>query len=179
MVIALAGRRVDAPDATERRFPLSRSVQVRQRIYDVFLAAHASTVVCSAACGADLLALEAARDLNIRARIVLPCGRDLFRKTSVSDRPGDWGERYDEIVSEAANCGDLLELRHNFPDREAYSVTNNAVLREAIRMAEEIGQSVSAVIVWEGKSKGENDYTEQFARAARNLGIMVEEITTL
>src|SRR5947209_320182 len=95
MVIALAGRRIDAPNAETPRFPLENREKVGNRIRD-FLAEHGATaLVCSAACGADLLALEAAEELGLRRRILLPFAPDRFRATSVTDRPGEWGPLFD------------------------------------------------------------------------------------
>ena len=51
VVIALAGRRIDAPDTNPPRFPLENVPMVRQRLADMFAAEHAEALVCSAACG--------------------------------------------------------------------------------------------------------------------------------
>jgi hypothetical protein len=179
MVIALAGRRVDAPNAAEPRLPTANTEVVRKRIYEFLNRQHALVLVCAAACGADTLALEAAGDLKIRRRVVLPCTRDVFRRTSVADRPGDWGERYDKLVDEADRRGDLLELDHCTEDGKAYSAANRAVLEEAMRIAIESGDTVKAVLVWDGKSKSTTDYTRLFGTDARALGLEVDEISTL
>ena len=91
MIVALAGRRIDKPDADAPRFPLTSVDLVRGRLHHLLSVKKVTTLVCSAACGADLLALAAARDLGIRRRVILPFTRERFRVTSVVDRPGDWG----------------------------------------------------------------------------------------
>ena len=58
--IALAGRRVDAADASEPRFPLASVPLVRDRLHAFFTERPAAALVSSAACGADLVALEVA-----------------------------------------------------------------------------------------------------------------------
>ncbi len=179
MVIALAGRRVDAPDAAEPRLPEANVERVRRRIYDFLKANSASVLVCAAACGADILGLEAADELGVRRHIVLPCARAVFRRTSVADRPGDWGERYDRIISEVDQLGDLLELNHCTEDERAYTVTNREVLEEAVRIAGENRDKVSAVLVWDGNVKKSRDYTQLFAADARRLGLKVDEIPTM
>src|SRR5688500_11638506 len=98
MVIALAGRRIDAEGAEIRRFPLQNVDTVEQRLH-VFLERNGSTtLVSSAACGADLLAQAAAGLLGIRRLVILPFERDRFRETSVTDRPGDWGQAYERLL---------------------------------------------------------------------------------
>ena len=68
-------------------------------------------VVSSAACGADLLALEQAGGLGLRRRVVIPFDRERFRAGSVVDRPGDWGGLYDSILDAVGAQGDLVVLR--------------------------------------------------------------------
>src|SRR5437879_1306075 len=100
-VIALGGRRIDAPDADPPRFPLKNVPIVRRRLAALLSAEHAEALVCSAACGADLIALEEAERLGLHRRIVLPFQPKRFRETSVTDRPGDWGSVFDRLVAAA------------------------------------------------------------------------------
>ena len=127
MIIALAGRRVDAPEADTPRFPLAYVTAVRDRIKSLLVAQQARAVICSAACGADLLALEAAGELGLRRRIVLPFTRARFRETSVVDRPGDWGERFDAILDAVEASGDLVVLGYADGDEAAYRAANAAI----------------------------------------------------
>jgi hypothetical protein len=179
MIIALVGRRVDPPSATEMRLPAQNVDRVREHIREYLKANHVSVLVCAAACGADLLALEAATELRIRRHIVLPCTRDVFRRTSVADRPGDWGQRYDRIIEEVDRQGDLLELDHCSEDDRAYAAANRAVLNEAVQIANAQSEPVNAVLVWDRKAKSSRDYTQLFATDARALGLKVDEIPTI
>ena len=136
-------------------------------------------MVSSAACGADLIALQEARTLEARRRVVLPFGRQQFRASSVTDRPGDWGERFDRIVDEVTAAGDLTTLAGSPGDDAAYAAVNTAILDEAEAVGRRTGQEICAVIVWDGKSRGEGDLTEAFAAAARARGWRVHEVLTL
>jgi hypothetical protein len=107
MIIALAGRRVDAPGAKPPRFPLQNVDLVRMRVRVMLEARAAKVVVCSAACGADLIALSEAGSLGLRRRVVLPFDRKRFRDTSVTDRPGGWGPVYDQVLDDVETAGDL------------------------------------------------------------------------
>ena len=179
MVIALAGRRVDAPNAKEARFPSEKLDVVKSRLHELFKRRQATVLVCSAACGSDLLALEAAGDLGIRRTVVLPYGPDIFRRTSVVDRPGDWGEPYEQIVDQVQKKDDLVILGYAEDDPGAYSATNLAILDYATKVAREATLPIAAVIVWDGKSRGKEDFTEQFRNEARSRGIEVVEVRTL
>ena len=179
MVIALAGRRIDAPEAQETRFPLSMKEAVGQRLRDFFTRREATSLVCSAACGADLLALDAAGEVGIRCRIVLPFSPERFRETSVTDRPGDWGPLYDRIAERIAASGDLVVLPDGGDQDDAYAATNEAILDEALQLARGKGEGdVLAVIVWEGRTRGEGDLTDAFAASALARGIEVAEVLT-
>jgi hypothetical protein len=99
-VIALAGRRIDADNAHPPRFPSANVEAVRATLSRTLEEAAASILIASAACGSDLLALDAASKLGIRCRIVLPFAPEVFRQTAVVDRtqPAYWGALYDRLL---------------------------------------------------------------------------------
>jgi hypothetical protein len=178
MIISLAGRRIDAAEAEQPRFPLENVAMVQQRI-GAALEAHGATVlVSSAACGADLLALAEAGQRGLRRRIILPFEREKFRKTSVTDRPGDWGALYDRVLDEAEKKGDLLVISAGSED-EAYAKTNHAIVDEAASMSERLGEAVIGMLVWDGKSRGQGDLTEEFGAYAKSKGMRIIEVSTI
>ena len=173
-VVALAGRRIDAPGADPPRFPPERVPAVRQRLVDMLAAEQAAVLVCSAACGADLVALAAAERLGLRRRIVLPFAAERFRTTSVTDRPGDWGPLFDRMIAAAGEAGDLVVLDSREGDDAAYAAANEAIIREAQGLARAAAGGPSsrlhAVIVWEGTAREGNDATGEFQELARKAG---------
>ena len=179
MVIALAGRRIDAPDAGTPRFPLASVPLVRDRLAALFEREAATALVASAACGADLVALTVAGARGMRRRVVLPFGRERFRATSVTDRPGDWGPVYDGILSELDPAGAVVTLPGSGEGAEAYRAANEAILGEAAAMARQSGAGVLAVLVWEGAPRGGDDLTAAFGEEARARGLRVVEVTTV
>jgi hypothetical protein len=179
VVIALAGRRVDALDVKQPRFPAENVETVRERIQVLFAARNASALVCSAACGADLLALEAAERQQMRKRVVLPFSREVFRRTSVVDRPGDWGTPFDRALDQAQEENDLVVLDRREEDSEAYVATNYIILDEAASLARKLGLGIVAVVVWDQRSRGPDDITEQFLKEATRRGIEVAPVSTL
>jgi hypothetical protein len=135
----------------------------------------ASALVSSAACGADLIALSVAGSLGLRRKVVLPFERERFRETSVVDRPGDWGALYDQVIDEVEARGDLLVLGKT-EDEDPYGATNKVILREAVALAAQTRETVGALLIWEGASRGKEDFTESFGAEARELGLDVFEI---
>src|SRR5690348_14937413 len=180
-VVALSGRRIDAENGPVARFPLDRVPAVRNAIRGVFQSIKAEGLVCSAACGADLLALDVADELGLNAEVVLPFAAERFRSTSVTDRPGDWGPLFDRLVVAAQQRDMLTVVEHEVTEHEAYLRVNEMLLLKALELAKhsrrrEIARepgSVTAVIVWEGDSRGADDLTGHFAASAQTLNIPV------
>lgn len=177
MIFALAGRRIDAPDAEEKRFPLDMQEIVYDRIRDLFHKHNVRILVSSAACGADLLAHKAAQELGIEQHIILPFEREKFRRTSVTDRPGNWGKLFDEICDEAEREGNVIVLEDRQDDAAAYRAVTDKILEFAEDLQKE-NEIITAVIVWDGKAKNEDDETVAFAKKAQQRNMRVEEILT-
>jgi hypothetical protein len=174
-VIALAGRRIDAPDTDPPRFPLENVPIVRERIAALLSAEHAEALVCSAACGADLIALTEAERLGLRRRIVLPFQAKRFRQTSVTDRPGDWGPMFDRLIALAEGANDLVILSGTGDDDDkAYAAANEAIIREAEALARGTSESIRlrrvVVIVWEGSARSGTDASGGLRTLATEAG---------
>lgn len=179
MIIALAGRRVDAPDAAPPRFPAANATAVKAKLREFFSTHEATVLVCAAACGADLLALEVAGELGLRRRVVLPFDRAEFRAMSVVDRGGDWGERYDAVLAVVEAQGDLVEFAHDKDDGQTWFTGNLDILDQAQWLAQQTGADLAALIVWDGASRGADDVTGHFKQAAEARGFGIAELLTL
>jgi hypothetical protein len=175
-VAALAGRRIDVPEATTSRFPLARSAAVQSEIRQLLREEGVGFLICSAACGSDLLALEAALELGVRCRVVLPFDEQQFRQLSVTDRPGDWGPLYDRMVASAARTGDLVVLPGSPDDASAFSQANEVIVNSAAAAASPA--TAVAIIVWEGQPRGDNDATAEFQRLAHQVGMSERTVLT-
>jgi len=177
-ITALAGRRIDAAGAADRRFPAQNEDLVKERIRNMLVGTASAGVVSSAACGADILALECAEDLGLQRRVVLPFARDHFRSTSVVDRGEAWGARFDAVVSSLAN-DDIIEMSEAGNEDDAYAAANTRILDEASKLAEADGQRVVAAIVWNGVSRGAADLTNAFQKLAVDRKMEVVSVRTI
>ena len=185
IIVALAGRRIDT-DGAPVRFPLKQAPSVKGRLTRLLRALQPDALVCSAACGADLLALEAAMALKIPVTIVLPFAPERFRKTSVVDRPGDWGRRYDAVMKRATNGTSADRIHVIEPSSgqdDVYAAATDAILDEAQDLAAKAAASgeesgLVAVVVWEGAARGEGDLTEYFRHSALKRGFTEKVILT-
>ena len=180
-VVALAGRRVDAVGTHPPRFPPESIPVVRKRLTELFTELRVVALICSAACGADLIALEEAERLGLRFRIVLPFPPERFRETSVLDRPGAWGPVFDRLIAAASASNDLIVLNGTTGDDEtAYAAANEAIVREALALSK-VGVPLRrlAVVVWEGSARSGSDATESFRRSTKAAGFEERSVATL
>jgi hypothetical protein len=177
-VLAVAGRRIDPVDLDEPRFPSGNEALVALRIRDKMVSAASKVVVCSGACGADILALESAAQLGLRRRLVLPFARQHFRATSVADRGEDWGRRFDAILRQLQS-EDIVELNLQIGSQEAYAATNCEILDQAEGLASSTGRRALAMVVWNGLNRGATDLTDQFRRLAEGRKYEVIQVSTL
>ena len=173
------GRRIDPPDAPDAVFPYANADRVRAQIVQFFKDKQAAALVCSAACGADLLALQAAETLTMRRRILLPFDAKEFRRSSVTDRPGDWGPAFDHAIAAARASADLIDLGLSPGADESYLRANDAIIEQAVTMAAASGDDAAALLVWNGEPRPTGDMTSAFETAARAQGLQVFEISTL
>ena len=180
MIIVVAGRRVDAAGTTASRFPVGHVTSVKEKLKSLFVSLKPMALISSAACGADLLALEAAGELGIQRSIVLPFDQQQFKSSSVTDRPGEWGNMYDKICEQVAKEEGLQV--HNYPkdDDETYRRTNIDILEKAKALADKSGSKErTAVIVWDGQPRDKDDITWHFKKEAEQRGFTITEINTL
>jgi hypothetical protein len=176
MVIALAGRRIDAEATGTARFPLRNVPAVRDRIGKALRSHGATALVCAGACGADLIALDVAGELALRRRIVLPFPAKHFREKSVVDRPGDWGVLFDRILKEV-KPSDLVVLQQN-DDDQALLKGNDGILRNALELAGEMHRPAIAFVVWDGSAREDKDLTADFRSRALALKLKIVDIKT-
>jgi hypothetical protein len=179
VVASLAGRRIDAAGAHPARFPAEREAVVAQRIAAALSALRATDLVCAAACGADLLALDAAHHAGIAAHIVLPYEPATFRRRSVADRGEHWGAAFDRQVGDARSHDGVRLLGLDEHDPEAFEKTNAAILDVALALAGDDPAGVVALAVWDGPIAHRTDYTADFVTGARARGIGIESIPIL
>ena len=178
-IVALAGRRIDEANSAFAQFPLANVGIVRQRIEAELRRLRARILVSSAACGADLLALDVSGELGLVRRVILPFAAARFRATSVTDRPGEWGPLFDRVVAQLRVVGAVTVLDADPDGAGMYAAVNSRILDEAQSASATTAEEAVAVLVWEGESRGEGDLTEAFGREAQLRRVPVTHVLTL
>lgn len=184
MIVAVSGRRIDAPGAQPPRFPLARRGQTRRAIRQALRRLHATVIVSSAACGADLLTLDVARALGLRRRIILPYRPEWFLVDSVTDRPGRWKSLYASLIADAQATDDLVVLDYPRGSDDAFRAANDKIISEAQLLARRKAPrnpaaALGGLIVWEGAPRGPDDVTNHLKQRLEQAGAHIEQALTL
>jgi len=72
----------------------------------------------------------------------------------------------------------VISLDYSVRSGTAYVATNQAILERAQLIASNMHEAVLAVVVWNGASRGEQDATLEFLRAAKQARLLITDIST-
>lgn len=100
-VIAFSGHMIDSPGRATPRFPADIEPRVASALRETIARLGPSIGYAQAACGADILFLEALQDAGWQTQIVLPFAPSHFIKTSVSFAGEAWTRRFERVAANA------------------------------------------------------------------------------
>jgi class 3 adenylate cyclase/tetratricopeptide (TPR) repeat protein len=100
-VIAFSGHMIDHPDRASPRFPEYLEVRVAAALRERIATLGPSLGYAQAACGADILFLEAMQDAGYQTQIVLPFPASYFVETSVRFAGDGWMARFEHVIAGA------------------------------------------------------------------------------
>ncbi|MFT5175759.1 MAG: class 3 adenylate cyclase [Gammaproteobacteria bacterium] len=98
-VVAFSGHMIDAASRPKARFPAAIERSVYDSIAHALQQVDAGIAYASAACGADILFIEAMLDRGAEVHVVLPFGNDEFIRTSVAFAGQGWVRRFFSAMS--------------------------------------------------------------------------------
>ena len=130
----------------------------------------------SAACGADILCLEAALELGAELHIVLPFPVEQFRTTSVDIREDSrWGVRFERLLEAAT---EVLVISDQPPQgcNATYEYANLIMTGLARLRAQMLDAGLTGLAVWDGVESGEPGGTGSAVSAWRKSGLDVEHV---
>ncbi len=175
-VMVFTGHMIDRPGRPVPRFPGALEGAVKSAIHERIEAAGAAIGYASAACGADILFLEALLERKGEIRIVLPYGRERFLRDSVDIIPGaDWPARWERVLGSAAEV--LVAAGHLATSSSIlYDYMSLLLLGLSTLRARQLDTRLTALAVWDGKSGDGPGGTESVVREWRARGCRVEHI---
>ena len=149
-VIVFAGHMIDRPDRKEPRFPPKLESAVAREIQHKIDRLKPGFGFSSAACGSDILFLEAMLERGAEVSIVLPYNQDEFVRDSVDFLPdSDWRERFDRVLARATRIIVASPQRLEIGG-VSYEFCNQMVLGLARIRARQIDTPLIPLAVWDG-----------------------------
>jgi len=149
IVAVFCGHMIDREGRAVPRFPAFAEDSVAGRIENWLAANPVKTVFAGAACGADILFLEAALEAGIEIHILLPFAAEEFVKTSVAHGGGEWVGRFHRVFDKAAS---LTIVNEDVADADGsvFDFTNRLVAAQGVLHADAHGMRARGLAVWNG-----------------------------
>ena len=174
-VVIYSGHMIDRPGRRDARFPTALANEVRASLREKFASLAPIAAYGSAACGADLLCLEIARESGCETHIVLPFPPVDFRRTSVDFAGGDWGERFDRALAQAESV--TVTSDHYARGSTATFDYANLVLTGMGRLrAQTLDAPLRAIVVRHPDDPATPGGTTSNLALWREVGIAVDEV---
>ncbi len=152
-VAVFAGHMIDRPDRRTPRFPAALESAVAAAIREHLDRLDIRIGFSSAACGSDILFLEALIARDGEANIILPCEEAQFRARSVNIIPGaDWGVRFDRVLEKAARREVVCHQQVPSPGATS-GRPNYAVYWQALLHAQRLDTRLIHLAVWDSRSE--------------------------
>jgi len=149
-VIVFAGHMIDRPDRAIARFPSEFEPAVAKEIRGKIEKLQPGFGFASAACGSDILFLEAMLDAGVEISVVLPYGREEFVRDSVDFIPGsNWCERFDRVLERAARVITASTQKLEIGG-VSYEFCNELLLGLAAIRARQLDAALIPLAVWDG-----------------------------
>lgn len=149
-VVVFAGHMIDRPDRSEPRFPEELVTAVAAEIQQKLDKLEPGFAFSSAACGSDILFLEAMLGRGGEVSIVLPYNEDEFVRDSVEIVPrGNWRARFDRVLAGAARVVTASNQRLQIGG-VSYEFCNELILGLAAIRARQLDTQLIPIAVWNG-----------------------------
>lgn len=174
-VMVFSGHMIDAPGRQQPRFPAEMESAVSAALRARLAALAPIAVYASAACGADLLCLEAARELGIETHIVLPFPSEQFRQASIDFAGAEWPARFQSALDAAESV--TITSDHRASGSTATYEYANLVLTGLGRLrASRLDAPLVALAAWDPQSVRTPGGTATMVDLWRARKLPVEEI---
>ncbi len=151
-VIAFAGHMIDRPGRDVPRFPAALEREVAAALRERIKSTGAQLGYSSAACGSDILFLEAMLEGGGEVVIVLPYEREQFVRESVAVIPqGNWLARFDRVLTKAARIVTASPDRFGLGGM-SFHYANQLILGLAHIRAKQLETELHLLAVWDERA---------------------------
>jgi len=174
-VLAFTGHMIDRRDRVAPRFPQGDEAAVQTAVRRRITAIGPAAVYGSAACGADLICLEAARELGCETHVILPFPPAAFREASVDYAGADWIRRFEEALDRADSV--TIASDHRARESTATFEYANLMLTGMARLrAQILDTRVIGLAIHDPRSAGAPGGTSSIMALWKRHGLPVEAV---
>jgi len=179
-VAVFTGHMIDHPERSSPRFPATAESGVAAAIGEMLDRRCPSALYSSAACGGDILFLEAARERGFEYHVVLPLPPETFARGSVDfadsgTEERSWRSRFDAVLEGAASVTTTSD--HQASGSSSVYVYANLVLDGMAALhASSLGTERIGMAVWDGEPGGAAGGAASVVEHWQSRGLTVESI---
>jgi class 3 adenylate cyclase len=176
-VIVFAGHMIDDPERSVPRCPPQFERVLQKLIKDKTDRLQPAFGFSSAACGSDILFLEAMLARGAEVSVVLPYNEEEFigHSVEIGSNGRDWCKRFERVVTRAARVITASSQRLELGG-VSYEFCNQLLLGLAAIRAQQLGTSLVPLAVWNGQEGDGRGGTADVIGNWRSLGYEAEII---
>jgi class 3 adenylate cyclase len=150
--MVFSGHMIDMPGRAIPRFPAELEAAVAREIQERIAVVKPGFGFSSAACGSDILFLEAMLEAGAEIAIVLPYKEEAFVRDSVDFIPGgNWRARFSHVLEKSARVVTASSQRLEIGGI-SYDFCNQLLFGLAAIRARQLGAQLVPLTVWDGKA---------------------------
>ncbi len=180
-VVLFVGHMIDRPGRLPPRFPPELEREVRERIEACLTDLDAKIGYSMAACGSDLLFIEAMQEREVESNIVLPFEADDFITTSVGFAGPQWIRRFRRALKLAGSHVTYATTERYLGTSSLFGYANQILHGLAHQRARSVGSEPYLVAVYDEESPalegGTADVIKRWPDAARVRRIKLPEVS--
>jgi class 3 adenylate cyclase len=148
VIIAFAGHMIDHPERNNPRFPRHIAEAVKKEIAKVLDELNVGIGYCSAACGSDILFIEAMLGRGAEVNVLLPFRKEDFIQQSVGFAGGQWITRFNAALENATSVKYVTEEGY-FDNPDLFSFTAYIIQGLSILKADLLETEPTFLAVWD------------------------------
>jgi class 3 adenylate cyclase len=174
-VVVFSGHLIDRPDRETPRFTADLEDSVRDGIRAELKKLRAGFGYASAGCGSDILFLEQLKELGGETHIVLPYAKEQFSKDSVEIAPGDWKQRFEQVLKDANSV--IVASNERLEEGSmSFEYANLLLHGLADIRARQLETKLRPLAVWDGQAGDGPGGTASAIESWRKVGLNVDVI---
>ena len=164
-IVACSGHVIDNPGRS-KRFPPEAESAAKRKIEDALEKLGARCGYSSAACGTDILFLEAMAERGGETHVFLPFAKEEFIETSVRRAGGNWVARFERVLDHATSVHYVTNEGY-YGDDYLFTFCNQVMLGFAAMRGRGLDEDPNLLVIWDGEP-GETGGTGELVKAWRN-----------